>query len=673
MGHGGLKEIFLAITCSALLDTPLAGQTNPDTLEDRVEEVLESILENSTRDVEDSQYAETLIEMSKTPIDVNSATLSDLRQIPGVDLMLAQNIVSYREQHSFNSMDDLLLVKGMDRELFLQIRGFLVVETLTDVLDMPKPLSVRLTERVIRRLHDQQGFFDGAYAGNPYKIYNKIATRYAPDPSFYVQAGGLTEKDPGEKDVTDFASGFICVATKSNSMRCILGDYVIEAGQGLVLWRSAGTTKGSEVIASIAKNPRGLQPYGSSDENGYFRGVAVQASLSRFNVIAFISRKSINANLDEEGSISSFDLSGLSRTHSEIQTKSSSGERLIGVNAEARIVGELRMGVRGYTTRFDNPVALSTMNGFHGQRAAIGSGDFSFVSNRFGSFGEVAMDHARAIAAIGGFVVKPVPPLDVALVAHSYTQRFVSLHGFGFGEAGDQLQNGKGVYTSARLDLCAWLSISTYYDQFASVGASTLSLLPTYGNEFLSTVELQPNDKFSLQFQLKHKDQADEQNVLDAFSRTNSVLGRRSQANYRLSFEWCPSSFLRWRSRIEQVIVRYSPAATAASGVLLYQDIRLRPKARISVDGRVIVFGTDSYDSRIYEYESELRGTFANPALYGKGIRVYALARYEMGIFEISVKYSCTIKPGAAFLSSGESEIPGDTDNQLSFQIDLTL
>jgi len=87
----------------------------------------------------------------------------------------------------------------------------------------------------------------------------------------------------------------------------------------------------------------------------------------------------------------------------------------------------------------------------------------------------------------------------------------------------------------------------------------------------------------------------------------------------------------------------------------------------------VIVFGTDSYDSRIYEYESELRGTFANPALYGKGIRVYALARYEMGIFEISVKYSCTIKPGAAFLSSGESEIPGDTDNQLSFQIDLTL
>jgi hypothetical protein len=229
------------------------------------------------------------------------------------------------------------------------------------------------------------------------------------------------------------------------------------------------------------------------------------------------------------------------------------------------------------------------------------------------------------------------------------------------------------VYSSARLSLFPWLVISAYYDQFATFGASTLSLLPTDGNEFLSVICVQSSERSSIEFQVKQKSQADQEILFDSFARSSEAVGRRIQANYRASFEWNPSTAIRWRTRVEQVRIEYSLVGSAAMGFLFYQDIRLRPKTRFNIDGRVIVFDTDSFDSRIYEYESELRGTFVNPALFGKGIRMYVLTRYETGIFEISVKYSITVKPGMKSLSSGTNEIQGDTDNQLSLQIDVTI
>jgi hypothetical protein len=343
------------------------------------------------------------------------------------------------------------------------------------------------------------------------------------------------------------------------------------------------------------------------------------------------------------------------------------------MNIETEISKGFKMGIRGYSTRFNRPVALSSINGFQGQQASVGSMDFCYASTNVGSFVEAAIDRAKSIAAIGGLLFKPASVLDVALIVHSYPQEFVSLHGFGFGESGDKMQNERGTYVSAKLSPLSWFDISTYYDQFATVGPSTISLLPTHGNEFLTVLQIQSDETSSFQFQLKHKNQANQELSSDVWGRSSSVIGMRSQSNYRASFEWSPSSLIRWRFRIEQVKVKYSVAGAPASGILFYQDVRLRPRTRLSIDGRVVVFDTDSYDSRIYEYESELHGTFVNPALYGKGIRMYVLTRYELGSTEISVKYSTTLKPGTKIQGTGTNEIQGDVDDQLSFQVDIEI
>jgi hypothetical protein len=86
-----------------------------------------------------------------------------------------------------------------------------------------------------------------------------------------------------------------------------------------------------------------------------------------------------------------------------------------------------------------------------------------------------------------------------------------------------------------------------------------------------------------------------------------------------------------------------------------------------------VFFDTESYDSRVYAYENDLRGAFSNPSLYGRGRRWYVLVRSSLidGVLTLSCKYAATQKDGARTISSGDAEIAGDLDDRFGLQIDL--
>jgi hypothetical protein len=84
------------------------------------------------------------------------------------------------------------------------------------------------------------------------------------------------------------------------------------------------------------------------------------------------------------------------------------------------------------------------------------------------------------------------------------------------------------------------------------------------------------------------------------------------------------------------------------------------------------MFETDSYDSRIYEYEDDLPHAFSNPPLYGRGVRWYLILRYEIfSKVSLATKYSQTIKEGVTTIGSGLDEIEGNTQSLLSMQLDV--
>jgi hypothetical protein len=131
---------------------------------------------------------------------------------------------------------------------------------------------------------------------------------------------------------------------------------------------------------------------------------------------------------------------------------------------------------------------------------------------------------------------------------------------------------------------------------------------------------------------------------------------------------------LRVKGRLETTQVSYALSQRSEQGMLFFQDIHYSSPNGFAAEARLAFFDTDSFDSRVYEFESDIRGVFSNPALYGKGRRWYLLLRYTLfDKLDLSAKYSETHKEGVSSMGSGTSEIMGDVDNRITIQVDLHL
>lgn len=65
----------------------------------------------------------------RQPIDVNAATAEDLQKVPGIGVALSQRIIEFRQEHGrFETLDDLLNVRGIGTTSLEKLRPFLVVK-----------------------------------------------------------------------------------------------------------------------------------------------------------------------------------------------------------------------------------------------------------------------------------------------------------------------------------------------------------------------------------------------------------------------------------------------------------------------------------------------------------------------------------------------------------------
>jgi competence ComEA-like helix-hairpin-helix protein len=59
---------------------------------------------------------------NETQIDINTANLTELDRLDGVGLVIAQNIINYRQNNSFNSIDELVNVNGIAEKKLANIK-----------------------------------------------------------------------------------------------------------------------------------------------------------------------------------------------------------------------------------------------------------------------------------------------------------------------------------------------------------------------------------------------------------------------------------------------------------------------------------------------------------------------------------------------------------------------
>ena len=245
-------------------------------------------------------------------------------------------------------------------------------------------------------------------------------------------------------------------------------------------------------------------------------------------------------------------------------------------------------------------------------------------------------------------------------------------YAYGFGEQNGVVNGENGLYLGMEYQASNEVKISTSCNEFTlpSTGAFT-----TTGAEYLIRCEGALAKSVNLFLQFKDNSKSQESIILDAESDPQKIFEERDQENLRASCSFALNKWSEIVQRIELTTVSYSISQRRSTGVLMFTEVNLFPPHRCFYGtARMVFFDTQSYDSRMYEYESDVRGGYSFPPLYGRGSRWYIVAGWKaIQHLEFSFKYSETFQTASVSTNSGNSQGVGPLNNRVTFQMDVVL
>lgn len=681
-----------SISLFSQIDT--SKQVVPDTTDLNSFRYQEKLLESTLEDSEDSKLLDKMEYLKSKPLDLNTATREQLEEVPFMTSIIAKKIVDYRTKNgNLKSKRELLKIDGISQEYYDKVKVFLVAknsksdfvkdETGKVVKESEfysnsifKDVDVKIRSRVQSDLQDRKGFIDGTYEGSKQKVYNRLTASY--DKKIYNIGANITlEKDAGESSYADFSSGYIDFKNWKFVNKLVVGDYSLNFGQGLGMWSSLGFSKGAEAVDIIKKNNYRIDSYRSTNEVQFFRGAATNVEFGKYNFFFFYSDNYFDASIDTTlNEVSSIYFDGYHRTTSEKNRQNSSKEQLIGGRVFADY-GFLRIGSTYWTSKFSKPFnsdSTKQLFNFSGSTANMISVDYDIIYRNFNLFGEFARSQSGGVAGLSALQFSFSKFAEMIFLYRNYPEDFTPVHSFAFGENNGNTQNENGIYAGLSLKPLKGLSIDTYFDQFKFPYRTYFNPVPTSGNDFLVNTEYKVSKGFLVYLKYKNKNKEETRTVLDGFNRDVKKIDNRNQMNIRLGFDYDVSNKIRVRSRYEYVFVKYDNFGGNNKGFLFFTDIKAFAFKNLSFSTRFIVFQTDDYDSRVYEFEEDLKGVMSNYGLYGKGTRWYLLAKYKpYNFFELTAKYSATYFDGVKTIGSGNDLIQGDLNNRFNLGVEISF
>lgn len=635
-----MRSFFIMLAIAIVFTTTVKAQTEVDSTQKSrlfIENLLEELAEkeNLSEDALED-ISNNLLNLLNNPININDTLPENLGQLPISDLQV-NSIVEYIRNHGqLASPYELPLIPGFDQDLAEKLMPFITVGPVAKATALKKARS-RLLVRYRRVLEQQRGYIPpseggpaNGYLGSPDALLVKGRMQLPR----HITLGFTAEKDPGEEFLKggnpngfDFYSGYIAAAELGKVRQLILGDFSANFGQGLTLWTGYSMGKASLLI-DPGKHGKAISPYSSTDENRFFRGVAATTVLGKITVTGFASHKNLDGSLDSDTTgFGSYLATGSHATATEMANKHTITEDAGGIRLTYNYRW-LKVGMSGFGAKTNKPFIPSEapqdlLEPDPTKILRVG-GDFLAITHKAKFFGEIASDQYSSLAMMAGSVWQAAPALKTYVIGRNYDKRYLYRMTAGFGE---------GSQTSAERGMCLGMETSPYpkwrlhcyADFFTFTWLSYRTSAPSSGNEVFAEATYRSDSGFTLQLLLTREKRPYN---IDVNQNTQLELNTRTRARVQVTFS--PSETVTLRTRLEHVWYEKEQSA-GEKGVVLLQDVTWNNNnRRLSISARAAYFNTDSWNSRLYAYESDVLYSFSVPAYYLSGARFYLLATYHL-------------------------------------------
>lgn len=639
------------------------------------EEMNETVIEN---------MYEELLQLENNPMNLNMISREQLENFPLLSIEEADAIFRFLERNRpLYTVFELRNVPLLDIKTVEMILPFFHIgemgkrETRLQAADILKDGRHEAQLRFDKTLTPRAGygeFTDSILENYPNRKYMGedfyTSLRYSFRYRNRIQMGITVEKDAGEPFFKpDSLKGYdhygvhLIINDIGKLKTVALGDYRLSFGQGLVLNNDFIISK-SWSSGNIAR--RTLQPkrHFSTAESDFFRGVAAVAEIGNFSVTGFYSNKRIDANLSDEGDITSFKVDGLHRTPLEIEKKKNTREQVTGGNINFR-KDRLQLGISGIFHQYDkmyNPT-LQNYNLYYLRDSSNfnASIDYSYQLPGLIFAGETAIAKNGAVATLNTLQYRFSGNLSFSLLHRHYPVSYNALYAQAFSE-GSRVQNEHGLYIGTEFSPFSKFSVTAYADfvrfPWLKYGIDTPSnAVDLY---FLGTYILSRQSFLEVRYKYKQK----EKNIAWPDEKSRSVL---PYATHKFRFKYSHDLRSGWNFRTTADMAYYKEKHfPAENGFMLSQNIGYRGKGPLTGDVYLAWFNADTYDARLYSYERNLLNTFYMPSFYGKGCRLALSAKYAItGNLSFSVKLGYTRYFNRDTIGSGTELIEGNSRTDL--------
>lgn len=687
-----MRHIFLFIALlflvKGLAQTTIARDLEmQNIIEQRIEIISSSQGEGSTIDY--TNLVEDLTYFFEHPLDINTATIEELSSLNMLTDLQINSLQKHLSKYGkMTSIFELQAVPGFDLQTIRLIQPFIglkrvdVLQTVT-AKQVFKESSSELFVRYRRTIQTQAGFKPDPKTGEaPQFLGSKdyYYSRYRFQFRKNIIAGFTLEKDAGEplNNGPDFRSAHLYYRGTSWLKCAVIGDYQAQFGQGLTFWNGLGFGK-SPFVLNVKKSAVGLRPYRSVNEAIYLRGGAFTVQKNEWELTVFGSRKKLDANVqantdslsrDDEFIASSIIVSGLHRTAAEIAKMNAITESVVGghLTFDKRW---LTIGVTGAHRRLDKSLvsssnALYQLFDFKGKEQTNIGIDYQSVIRNFNVFGEVSRSANGGWGMLHGVLAALSPRVSFSAVYRDFQPKYQPMYFNVFAENFTP-QNERGLFMGLQANLGKVWTISAYSDQIVYPWLRYRVQSPSNASDYLVQLNYKPDRKNELYLRYQVRQGVQDGNIADAYI---DYPVERKQQIWRFNATYTPHENVQMRTRAQWQYFQLGSTAKE-QGFLMYQDVIWeRMGSPLSVTMRYALFSTDSWNTRIYAYETDVLYGYSIPPYYGKGQRAYAVVKYNIrrGL-DIWLRVAQWTYTDRKTISSGLNEIDGNERTDCTVQV----